>query len=226
LQRAGGTLTASLASQHGQIRYTTDGAAPGAASSRYQSPVTVTAPVRLRAATFIGGREVSPELDRRIDPAGPEQRLSQELTLCTNKVSLNLAGQNPAQPGPYLVDIMNPCWIWTGADLSRFGELRVAVTRLPFNFQIGADAAKIALRPPATPAGELEVRADGCAGAPIARLSLAPALQSNGVTVLSGRLPPLAGPHDLCLGFTARKLDPMWVLAWAELAPTPPEAAR
>jgi hexosaminidase len=114
---------------------------------------------------------------------------------------------------------MNPCWIWPQADFSRFGALRVAVTRLPFNFQIGADAAKIVLHPPSTPAGELEVRADGCEGDPIARLSLAPALGSDGVTILSGKLPRLAGPHDLCLSFTARKLDPMWVLAWAELAP-------
>ena len=163
---------------------------------------------------------MSPELDRRIDPAGPERRASQELTLCSNGVSLNLAGQNRAQPGPYLVDIMNPCWIWPQADLAHFSELRVAVTRLPFNFQIGADAAKIVLHPPSTPAGELEVRADGCAGEPIARLSLSPALASNGVTAIAGKLPRLGGLHDLCLSFTERKLDPMWVLAWAELAPS------
>ena len=29
----------------------------------------------------------------------------------------------------------------------------------------------------------------------------------------------LAEAHDLCLTFTQRTLDPMWVLAWAELAP-------
>ena len=149
-------------------------------------------------------------------------RQSQELTLCSNKVALNLDGQNAAQRGqPYLVDVMNPCWIWPQADLGSIGELRVAVTRLPFNFQIGADAAKIVLRPPSTPDGELEVRADGCAGDPIARLSLAPALASHGVAVIAGKLPRLAGYHDLCLSFTARKLDPMWVLAWAELAPEP-----
>ena len=218
-QRANGALTVALASQLGEIRYTLDGAAPTSASPLYASPISVTGPVRIRAATFIGGRKVSPELDRQIDPAGPERRASQELTLCSNGVSLNLAGQNPAQLGPYLVDVMNPCWIWPQADLAHFDELRAAVTRLPFNFQIGADAAKIVLHPPTTPSGELEVRADGCKGDPMARLSLAPALKSDGVVTLVGKLPRLAGPHDLCLTFTQRTLDPMWVLAWAELAP-------
>jgi hexosaminidase len=228
LQRiAGGALSATLGSQVGEVRYTLDGAAPTATSPVYAAALPIPAATRLRAATFIGARRVSPELDRLIDPAGPERRLSQQLTLCTNKVSLNLAGQNPAQPGPYLVDIMNPCWIWPQADVGRFRELRVAVTRLPFNFQIGADAAKIALRPPQTSAGELEVRAGGCDGEPVARLPLAPAAASAGVTVLTGRLPQLAGLHDLCLGFTQRTLDPMWVLAWAELGPAGSrEAAR
>ncbi len=123
-QRANGTLTVSLASQLGEIRYTVDGAAPALSSPLYQAPIPVSASTRIRAATFIDGREISPELDRRIDPAGPERRASQELSLCSNGVSLNLAGQNAAQPGPYLVDIMNPCWIWPQADLAHFSQLR------------------------------------------------------------------------------------------------------
>ncbi|HZZ88130.1 MAG TPA: family 20 glycosylhydrolase, partial [Caulobacteraceae bacterium] len=222
-----GALAAVLSSQLGEVRYTLDGGAPSAASSLYASPIPIATATRLRAATFIGGRAVSPGIDRTIDPAGPERRLSQQLTLCTNKVSLNLAGQNPAQPGPYLVDIMNPCWTWPQADVGRFRELRVAVTRLPFNFQLGADAAKIVLRPPQTAAGELEVRADGCAGEPIARLPLARAAGSAGVTTLAAWLPRLAALHDLCFSFTQRKLDPMWVLAWVELGPgRAREAAR
>jgi len=221
-QRTGAAETVALSTQisFGDIRYTTDGAAPSAKSAAYHAPIPVTGPVRLRAAAFVGERAVSPELDRRLDPAGPQRLQSQELKLCTDKVSLNLDGQNAAQyRQPYLVDILNPCWIWPQADTTRFRELRVAVTRLPFNFQIGADAAKIPLRPPTTLSGELEVRADGCTGEPIARLSLAPARRGDGVATLTGKLPPLAGTHDLCLSFTASKLDPMWVLAWAELEP-------
>jgi len=136
--------------------------------------------------------------------ASSERRASQELTLCTNKVALNLDGQNAAQPGPYLVDAMNPCWIWPQADLSRFGQLRVAVTRLPFNFQIGADAAKIVLHPPSTPAGELEVarrrlrrRADRAA---LAGAGAAQRRRSRCSRANCRRWP---GAHDLCLGFTA-----------------------
>ena len=227
-QSAGGEDTIALSNQlgFGEIRFTADGKAPSEASAAYQAPILVSGPIRLRAATFVGGRAISPELDRQLDPAGLERRQSQELTLCTSKVALNLDGQNPAQQGqPYLVDVMNPCWIWPQADLGRLRELHAAVTRLAFNFQIGADAAKIVLHPPSTTSGELEVRTDGCAGDPVARLSLAPALTSNGLTVISGMLPRLAGSHDLCLSFTQRKLDPMWVLAWAELAPEPKSGA-
>jgi hexosaminidase len=150
---------------------------------------------------------------------GVSRLVSQQLDLCTQKLALNLAAPRRSQGGPYLVDIMNPCWIYPAADLGAARRLRVAVTRLPFNFQLGADAAKIALAPPTTPDGELVVRADGCAGTPIAALPLAPAVRSDGVTELGADLPPMPGRHDLCLTFTRRRLDPMWVVGSVELTP-------
>jgi hexosaminidase len=157
--------------------------------------------------------------DARLAAEHPGRLTSQQLTLCTQKVALNLQAPLARQQGQrYLVDIMNPCWIYPQADLSVRRELRVSVTRLPFNFQLGADAAKIALRPPQTPAGELVVRTDGCAAAPVVVLPLADAAKSDGVTVLAGELPALGGRHDLCFTFTERRLDPMWVVGWAELA--------
>jgi hexosaminidase len=149
----------------------------------------------------------------------PGRRLSQQLALCSNGVALNLAAPRTSQGGPYRIDIMNPCWTDPQADLTQPTELSVAVTRLPFNFQLGADAAKIKLAPPTTPDGELDVRADGCTGAPIAVLPLAAATRSDGVTVLTAKLPAMGGKHDLCFSFTERRLDPMWVLGWVELAP-------
>jgi hexosaminidase len=157
------------------------------------------------------------ELTRPTD--GVARLTSQQLDLCTQKVALNLAAPRAAQGGPYLVDIMNPCWIYRAADLGPGRQIRVAVTRLPFNFQLGADAAKIALALPTTPDGELDVRADGCTGEPIAALPLAPAVRRHGVTVLSGALPAMPGRHDLCLSFTERRLDPMWVVGSVELEP-------
>jgi hexosaminidase len=151
--------------------------------------------------------------------AHPGRLASQQLRACAGKLTLNLAAPLAKQGGPYLVDIMDPCWIYPQADLGADRQVRIAVTRLPFNFQIGADAAKIALAPPRTPEGELDIRADGCDGAPILSLPLAAAVRSDGVTVLAGALPALAGRHDLCMSFTRRTLGPIWVVGWAEVGP-------
>ena len=35
----------------------------------------------------------------------------------------------------------------------------------------------------------------------------------------SGALPPMTGTHDLCFSFTAKKLDPIWVIDWIQLVP-------
>jgi hexosaminidase len=150
----------------------------------------------------------------------PGRLTSQQLTLCSAGVALNLAAPRRLQGGPYLVDIMNPCWIYPRADLGAAQELRVAVASLPFNFQLGADAARIKLAPPTTPDGELDVWADGCAGAPIAVAPLVPAARGDGVTTLRAALPALAGRHDLCFSFTRRHLDPMWVIGSVELEPS------
>ncbi|HEX3916176.1 MAG TPA: family 20 glycosylhydrolase [Caulobacteraceae bacterium] len=171
---------------------------------------------RDRALGFADDMPAAP----RVDPAHPTRLASQQLALCTQKVALNLYAPRDAQRGQrYLVDIMNPCWIYPQADLGHGAALRVTVTRLPFNFQLGADAAKIVLQLPTTPAGELLVREDGCAGPAVATVPLARAARSDGVTELATRLPALAGRHDLCLSFTERRLDPMWVVGWAEVAP-------
>jgi hexosaminidase len=156
-------------------------------------------------------------------------RASQELKLCSEKISLNLEDDAPIK-GPrarFLVDIMNPCWIWPAADLSGVNLIEAAVGQLPFNFQIGDDIRKIVLRPPATPAGELEVRQDRCDGPVVATLPLAQAAKSQAVTRLRGAVTAaLPGPHDLCFTFTQAKLDPFWVLDRVTLGPTPVEARR
>jgi hexosaminidase len=207
----------------GTIRYTIDGAAPGPTSAAYVTPLELAAPARLRAATFVEGRRVSPVFDRVFDPAAPLRLESQELQLCTNQVALNLQAPLAAQRGQrYLVDIMNPCWIYPQADDRAGATIRVAVTRLPFNFQLGADAAKVVTRPPRAPGGELDVRAGGCDGAPVLSFPLAGAARNPGVSVLSGALPPLGGRRDLCLAFTEARPDPMWVVAWAEVGPRVP----
>jgi hexosaminidase len=69
------------------------------------------------------------------------------------------------------------------------------------------------LNSPQTPAGELEVRIDSCDGERVATLSLQPAMANNAVTQLpAAPIARRAGKHDLCLKFTQRSPDPMWVI--------------
>ncbi|HEY2398769.1 MAG TPA: family 20 glycosylhydrolase, partial [Steroidobacteraceae bacterium] len=138
--------------------------------------------------------------------------VSQELKTCTDKVVLSL--EDDQLPGPaFQVDIMNPCWIYPAADLGSDRSFVAAVGQVPFNFQLGADINNIKLNSPHTPAGELEVRVDGCDGEPVAVLSLQPALGNNGVMELpAAKIARRDGKHDLCLKFTQRSLDPLWVI--------------
>src|SRR6185503_15208732 len=90
------------------------------------------------------------------------RRSSRELELCSDGVSL-LLEPNAFGTGPrplFALDIMNPCWIYKNADLSKGARLTAAVGQLPFNFEIGADVQKIRVGDARTPEGELEVRID------------------------------------------------------------------
>ena len=149
-----------------------------------------------------------------------ERHTSQDLKTCTDKLVLSLEDDAPVRGkrAIFLIDIMNPCWILPAADLSHAPALQAAVGQVPFNYQLGKDKDAIQLAAPQTPAGELEVHVDSCAGERIAVLSLAPAVGNDAVTKLPAvRLPRVAGRHDLCLRFTQRTLDPMWALDWVQL---------
>ena len=194
-----------------------------------------TAPERMDWADF--SRRLEPQLGRYrrlgIDyahtaldaaPATPgqgERRYDHQMKLCTDGLSLSLIDDAPIMGDrpAFLIDIMNPCWIYQGADLSDGAVFEASVGQVPFNFQIGADIEKIRLRPPHSAAGELEVRLDGCDGAPVLSLSLAEAAARDDATVLRGALPATAGVHDLCLIFTQASPDPMWGVDWVRLAP-------
>ena len=148
--------------------------------------------------------------------------MSQDLRTCTDKVVLNLEDDAPrvGTRAVFLIDIENPCWILPATDLSRARALTVAVGQVPFNYQIGRDRDAIHLDAPRTAAGELEVRADGCDGAPLVVVPLAPAVDNDAVTVLPQvGLPHLAGTHELCLRFAQPGLDPMWAIDWLQLSP-------
>jgi hexosaminidase len=123
--------------------------------------------------------------------------------------------------GFLLVNIYKPCTMRLGDDLTVSHTLSAAVGQIPFNFQIGKDAQDIPLPKPATADGELEVRIDGCTGAPAVTASLSPAVAHFGITALPPiELPAKEGKHDLCFIFTRSKLDPIWVIGSLELSGT------
>ncbi len=200
------------------IRYTLDGREPNATSTPYALPLDLKPGTELRAATFLGSVQASRPFAAHLDAHSVARRTSHQLELCSNGLGLLLEPIAGADPdAPIAIDIMNPCWIYRGADLTRGPRITAAVAPLPFNYELGADAAKIRVGDARSPEGELEVHIDGCETPPIT-LPLAPAVMRVGVTILPAhQLPTLAGRHDICLRFARPRLDPMWALDWAEI---------
>jgi hexosaminidase len=222
LQAAPEQADARLSNQAkvGQIRYTLDGTDPGVASAQYINPLSLPTGGQIRAATFMGEAAVSPVASRFLQAAALEKRTSRELRTCTDKLVLSLEDDAPldGERAVFVIDVMNPCWVYEKADLSKVTAIAAAVGQLPFNFQLGDAVKSIKLDPPETLYGELEVRLDGCDGERIAVLPLQPAVANNAVTPLpAASIAHRTGTHDLCLKFTRRSLDPMWALDWIQL---------
>ena len=202
-----------------RIHFTLDGREPSAASALYAAPFTVPVGTEIRASTFLGQQQASRTWSSRPDAHAGARRASHELALCSNGVGLLLEPSSGAAPdAPLAVDIMNPCWIYRDVELGRASWVTAAVAALPFNYELGLDAAKILVGDNRTPVGELEVHVDGCDTASLGVLPLAPAADKAGITALPAlKLPPLSGRHDVCLRFARPRLDPLWALDWVEI---------
>jgi hexosaminidase len=211
--------TVTLANEAGlPIHYTTDGSAPDAASQLYSTPLRLDGAVRLQAVSVMGDRLLPGGIDRMVDAKAARTRTSRELEGCSGGGTLDLEDDYPAN-GPrahFLVDITHACWIWRGAPVDGARGIALSVGQLPYNFQIGAARDRITFRPPATPAGEFEVRSGTCDGPVVATLPLASAAGNPGVTRLTA--PLRTGPStDLCFSYTARGVDPLWAIDKVEL---------
>jgi hexosaminidase len=206
----------------GEIRYTLDGSQPSAESARYAHPLAAAVGTELRAAAFVGTEQASRPWALRLDAHTTLHRDSHDLDQCSDGIGLLLepgadAGSGAANP-PLAIDIMNPCWTDRAVDLSSGPRIVAAVAPLPFNFEIGADTAKIRVGDARTAEGELEVHVDGCDEPAVATLPLAAAVGNAGVTMLAAqRLPAIPGRHDVCLRFARPRLDPQWALDWVEI---------
>jgi hexosaminidase len=232
ISRNAGGYTVTLSNQArsdaaapGDIRFTLDGREPSAQSTRYDTPLTVPIGTEIRAAAFVGTEQVSRTWAKHFDAPTALRRDSHDLELCGDAIGLLLepahrggaAGARAAN-APLAVDIMNPCWIDRGVDLSGGPRIFAAVAPLPFNYELGTDAAKIRVGDARTAEGELEIHVDGCDTPALGLLPLAPAAGAKGVTTLPAqRLPRLPGRHDLCLRFARPRLDPLWAIDWVEV---------
>ena len=213
---AGNALTVTLAQPAGigTLRYTTDGTPPSPHSPAYDQPLTLAPGTALVAQGFAGDTALGTPRRWLIGPELLRARAASGMELCSQAIPLRLEDDGPTDGvrKVHWADIMHPCWIWRGAPLDGATRLRATVGRQPFNFAIGSDVDKIVFEKPATPAGELKVRRDGCDGPVIATVPLAPATGTSGDAVVSGAIEPQAGAHDLCMTFTQTGPDPFWVL--------------
>ncbi len=177
-------------------------------------------PAQLQRYDALGIHYAPTDMTLNAVVAGSQRRNSHQLSMCSDKLVLSLTDDAPLQGerAVFLVDIMEPCWMWRGADLTAVTGIRANVGQVPFNFQIGKDVHAIPLPQPQSADGELEVRLNDCKGEKIATLSLTPALGSAEVTELPvAGLAPREGVHDLCFQFTRRSVDPIWTVDSLEL---------
>jgi len=199
----------------GDLHYTTDGSEPTPASPVYAQPLPVGQAGHVAARAFLDGMAIGPVRRWSFDAGSLFTRAATDMRLCANKLPLRIEddGSTDGVRRIHWVDIMRACWIWPAAKLDGARTVSAEVGSVPFNFSLGADMAGITFRKPETGAGELEIRQDSCDGPRIAAVPLAPATGSSGVTTLSAPLAvPVAGTHDLCMTFTQKSPDPLWLL--------------
>ncbi|MGH8082851.1 MAG: family 20 glycosylhydrolase [Lysobacter sp.] len=220
-----GQLTLSNQTGFGEIRYRTDGGTPDADSPQYTQALPATLPLDLVAATFLEGQPLSaPRRFSAKDLSDLSARSSAALKPCREGYNLRLeddAARNGGRDGPraaLTVNLIDPCWIYPAVSLDGVRRIEATVGQLPYNFQLWHDTDKIVTRK-AVAGGALEVRLDDCKSAPIARLPLAPARRSDGLTTLTATLPSLQGRHDLCFVFASGGHDPLWALDRVQLKP-------
>ncbi|HET7065094.1 MAG TPA: family 20 glycosylhydrolase [Rudaea sp.] len=204
----------------GTIRYTLDDSVPGPQSREYREPLMASAGATVRAATFSADRQLAAPRAQRIDASAVARRYSDALKPCGDSLLLRLEGGSDgvAAAPLYNVNLMNPCWIYTQADLAASASLDVRVGALPYFFQLWHDADKVVTYAPSAGGDELQLRLDGCTGAPLATVPLG---DSRAARTLSVPLERQSGLHDICLVFATRQRDPLWLIDWVEPRPRP-----
>lgn len=219
----GGKHTVSLDTQSGQgtIRYTLDGSEPTADSRIYDTPLTLGDDAVVSAAAFHEGKALSHTRQRKLDWASRVFRHEDELKLCSAKLAIKLDDDWPreGERANFLVDIVKPCWVYERPAMEGVTGIKMSVGNLPYNFQIGDLIKEVELKVPQSELGEIVVYKDSCEiGTELARLPLAEATKSFGVTTLEAPLPAAAADaRSLCFHVAASHYEPLWALDWVTL---------
>ena len=201
----------------GEIRYTTDGGDVSPDAAVFSEALTVHPGATIRARSWLNGEPIGREREWTVSARDAVIRTSHQLAQCTGGLVLALEDDAPRGPDTderavLVTDILNPCWVYEAAPLDGVTMVTAHVGSHPFNYQVGAARDSVPLHPMSTPHGELEIRLDNCEGPLIGALSLTPAVDNDGITVLTGEIAPQDGRHDLCLRFTRDSVDPIWAV--------------
>jgi hexosaminidase len=114
------------------------------------------------------------------------------------------------------VNLINPCWIFSRADLANAAHIRVQAGHIPWYFALWHDLSKVVSRASTSGADELQVRLDDCNG---------PVFKAVPLRIEHAELELLdvpvdaSGLHDLCFAFATRSHDPLWLVDFVQLVP-------
>ncbi|MCW4455585.1 family 20 glycosylhydrolase [Flavobacterium sp. MXW15] len=202
------------------IRYSTDGSAPTAASPLYREPLQLPLPAQLHAAVFAEGRALAEPTALALDAPSLRNRDNAALQMCSSGLMLRLEDDGPAdgERAIFNVDIFNPCWLWEAAALDGIDRIRVRAGQIPYYFQLAHDEPARRFVPARSAHGELEILA-GCDGPLLAQVPLPATAGPDGFIELDADIPAQASPRDLCVRFTGDTRPTMWVVDRMTLVP-------
>lgn len=223
---ATGKATVRLSNQadFGAIHYTLDGSTPTRASPHYQTPLNVTLPTTVRAASFADGIALAEPRERKLDRASLLSLPGTALANCPGsdfRLLLQPAPDATSTRPVYAVNLFDSCQQFPPTLMEGVGAIRVDAVRLPRNFALAHEQKLVVSRPHATPFGELVVHADRCDGPVLASMALPDPARSPRRFQLGAKLPAQEGEHGLCLVYTAPTDGPLYALANVSLETRP-----
>lgn len=188
----------------GTIHYTLDGSTVTHQSPVYLQQFVVTDAMTVKASTFVGRQKLSAVSVQKMDKVSLSVRTDDTLEVCEPGYHLKLDDDMPSsnKRAAFAMNILNPCWIYRGADLGGVSTLEFEVGQIPFNFQIGDDWKKVSFDTPKSKDGELNIYKGTCTGSPVVSIPLAPIISNHELSQLSVDVPKGLGKvSDLCFRF-------------------------